>query len=64
VKYLVAHGHPLHARDRWKATPLDEAIREQRSEVIEYLIEAEAAEQQAAEDTASQRHASVQPDEG
>ena len=37
VKYLVSHGHPLLVRDRWHAIPLDEAKREQRSSVIEYL---------------------------
>lgn len=37
VKYLVSHNHSLKVRDRWGATPLDEAIRENRSEVIEYL---------------------------
>ena len=39
VKYLVAHGHPLHVRDRWHATPLDEAIREKRDSVANYLRE-------------------------
>ncbi len=36
---LVAHGHPLNVRDRWGATPLDEALREKRQEVVEYLSE-------------------------
>lgn len=39
VKYLVAHNHPLNVRDRWGATPLDEAMRENRTEVIVYLNE-------------------------
>lgn len=37
VKYLVSHGHPLHVRDRWGATPFDEAIREKRTDVIDYM---------------------------
>ena len=37
VKYLVEHGHPLNVRDRWGATPLDEAKREKRDSVIKYL---------------------------
>ena len=37
VKYLVSHGHPLFVRDRWGATPLDEAKREKRSSVYNYL---------------------------
>ena len=38
VKYLVSHGHPLFVRDRWGATPLDEAKREKRENVIKYLL--------------------------
>jgi glutaminase len=37
VEYLVAHGHPLNVRDRWLATPLDEAIREGRNDVAKYF---------------------------
>ena len=37
VQYLVAHGHPLNVRDRWNATPLDEARREGREAVVKYL---------------------------
>ena len=37
VKYLVSHGHPLFVRDRWGATPLDEAKREKRSSVHNFL---------------------------
>lgn len=37
VKYLLIHGHHANVRDRWFATPLDEAIRENRSEVEAYL---------------------------
>ena len=37
VEYLVSHGHPLFVRDRWGATPLDEAKREKRKFVINYL---------------------------
>ena len=37
VQYLVAHGHPLNVRDRWNATPLDEAHREGRETVVKYL---------------------------
>ena len=37
VKYLVSHGHPLSVRDRWLATPLDEAKREGHEEVAAYL---------------------------
>ena len=39
VEYLVYHGHPLHVRDRWGATPLDEAKREQRPSVVEFLTQ-------------------------
>ena len=39
VKYLLAHGHPKHVRDRWHSTPLDEARRE-RSEDVVALLEA------------------------
>ena len=37
VIYLINHGHLLFVRDRWGATPLDEAIRENRDDVIEYI---------------------------
>ena len=37
VEYLVSHGHPEFVRDRWGATPLDEAKREKRKSVINYL---------------------------
>ncbi|MEM6647278.1 MAG: glutaminase A [Bacteroidota bacterium] len=37
VRYLLAHGHPRHVRDRWNATPLDEARREGSDAVIELL---------------------------
>ena len=37
VEYLVTHGHPLYVRDRWGATPLDEAKREKRKLVISFL---------------------------
>ena len=37
VKYLVAHGHPLNVRDRWNATPLDEARREGQETIVKYL---------------------------
>ena len=37
VEYLVTHGHPLNVRDRWGATPLDEAKREKRKSVVEFL---------------------------
>ena len=37
VKYLVEHGHPLNVRERWGATPLDEAKREKRDSVVKYL---------------------------
>ena len=39
VKYLVFHGHPLYVRDRWGATPLDEAKREKRDSVNVFLTE-------------------------
>ena len=39
VEYLVSHGHPLFVRDRWGATPLDEAKREKRKSVYNYLKE-------------------------
>ena len=38
VEYLVSHGHPLNVRDRWGATPLDEAKREKRKSVVEFLV--------------------------
>ena len=37
VEYLVTHGHPLNVRDRWGATPLDEAKREKRKLVVDFL---------------------------
>ncbi|MEM1097018.1 MAG: glutaminase A [Bacteroidota bacterium] len=37
VRYLLAHGHPKHVRDRWNATPLDEARREGSDAVIALL---------------------------
>ena len=37
VKYLLIHGHLINMRDRWNATPLDEAMRENRTEVVDYL---------------------------
>ena len=30
VRYLLVHKHPIHVRDRWNSTPLDEARRENR----------------------------------
>jgi glutaminase len=41
-RYLIAHAHPLGCRDRWGSTPLDEAVREERFEVVA-LLEAAAA---------------------
>ena len=43
VKYLLAHDHPIHVRDRWGSTPLDEARREEREAVAEILVAAEKA---------------------
>ena len=37
VEYLLSHGHPLFVRDRWGATPLDEAKREKRKKVCDLL---------------------------
>ena len=37
VKLLINYNHPLNVRDRWKSTPLDEAKREKRKSVINYL---------------------------
>ena len=37
VKLLINFNHPLNVRDRWKSTPLDEAKREKRKSVINYL---------------------------
>jgi len=37
IKYLLDHGHPLNVRDRWGATPLDEALREEHQEAAEVL---------------------------
>jgi glutaminase len=36
-EYLLRHGHPRSCRDRWGATPLDEARREERLDVLELL---------------------------
>ena len=41
VNYLLSHGHPLNVRDRWNATPLDEARREERGSVVAILEAAE-----------------------
>jgi ankyrin repeat protein len=41
VEFLLAHEHPIHVRDRWGSTPLDEARREEREEVIVILTAAE-----------------------
>ncbi len=38
--YLLLHGHPLSCRDRWGATPLDEAQREARSDIVQLLSRA------------------------
>ena len=43
VEYLLVHGHPLHVRDRWDATPLDEARRENRTSVVQILEAAASA---------------------
>ena len=40
VRYLLAHKHPIHVRDRWNSTPLDEAQRENRDAVVELLSSA------------------------
>ena len=40
VRYLLSRGHHIHVRDRWNATPLDEARRENRAEVVKILEEA------------------------
>ena len=37
VEYLLAHGHPHNVWDRWKATPIDEARREDRAQVVRVL---------------------------
>jgi len=36
-QYLLSHNHPLSCRDRWRATPLDEARREGRASVAAML---------------------------
>ena len=41
VTFLLAHEHPIHVRDRWGSTPLDEARREGHDAVIEILSAAE-----------------------
>ena len=43
VEYLLAHDHPIHVRDRWGSTPLDEARREGQEAVAEILAAAEKA---------------------
>jgi anti-sigma regulatory factor (Ser/Thr protein kinase) len=43
VAYLLAHDHPIYVRDRWSATPLDDARREQRTDVADRLTAAEQA---------------------
>ena len=42
VNYLLSHGHPLNVRDRWGATPLDEAKREKRQSVVDVLKKVKA----------------------
>ena len=37
VKILINYNHPLNVRDRWKSTPLDEAKRENRLQVYNFL---------------------------
>ncbi len=43
VEYLLAHDHPIHVRDRWGSTPLDEARREGQETIAEILVAAEKA---------------------
>jgi glutaminase len=43
VTYLLAHDHPIHVRDRWSATPLDDARREGHGDVAGLLAAAEQA---------------------
>ena len=35
VLFLLRHRHSCYVRDRWNATPLDEALREKRTNVVE-----------------------------
>ena len=37
VKLLINYKHPINVRDRWKSTPLDEAKRENRVSVCNFL---------------------------
>ena len=37
VKLLINYNHPLNVRDRWKSTPLDEAKRENRTSVYNFI---------------------------
>ena len=37
VKLLINYNHPLNVRDRWKSTPLDEAKRENRTTVYNFI---------------------------
>ncbi|MEE2785793.1 MAG: glutaminase A [Myxococcota bacterium] len=69
VKYLIVHGHALQIRDRWHATPLDEAKREERSAVVEFLeqvVEAQATRAEVAPGLAyaDTEHASTDADVG
>jgi glutaminase len=41
VQYLLAHNHPIHVRDRWNSSPLEDALRENRDVVVELLSFAE-----------------------
>jgi len=34
---LINYNHPLNVRDRWKSTPLDEAKRENRTSVYNFI---------------------------
>ncbi len=43
VRYLLSHDHPVHVRDRWGATPLDDARREKGEAVADLLVTAEEA---------------------
>ncbi len=42
VKYLLMHGAPVHFRDRYGHTPLDDAIRFHRHDIIAALMESGA----------------------
>ena len=37
MSYLITHRHALWVRDRWNATPLDEAQRHGHDESVKYL---------------------------